>query len=232
MEQYIHTLIAVDPAFAPDPARVTTFFEGLISQQKLHPISDIQRSLPGLAVAKPSGRSRWMTNQYTGEKMSFIDFDRWNLEQLEAVPALIESSDHYTVIQSGQWTRDNRPISLYKTDGCLFDENYICTVRCELRPEAVSTSAWDLEAGPNLRDVPDFGSACNAKSGLGIFPNPWTGAAIEVADAGCARFWIEFEFGRFIYPRVNGDLEIMDSTLVTWAEHSFQTKFAQGCRFW
>src|ERR1700727_2270271 len=103
MEQYIHTLIAVDPEFAPEPTQIVSFLEGLLLRYKLQPFSDVRQSLPGLAVTKPSGRLRWMTNQFTGEKLSFPDFDRWNVENLGSVPALVASSDHYTVIQSGQW---------------------------------------------------------------------------------------------------------------------------------
>jgi hypothetical protein len=68
--------------------------------------------------------------------------------------------------------------------------------------------------------------------GEGIFPNPWTGEAIEVADAGCARFWIEFEFGKFIYPEVSGSFDVMSPAIVQDIEQCFGTKFVQGCRFW
>lgn len=108
----------------------------------------------------------------------------------------------------------------------------MCTVRCERRPEAVSTSAWDVEAGSYRHDIPEFGSACKNNVRNGIFSNPWTGDAIEVADAGCARFWIEFEFGRFIYPKMTNGLEVLSPPIVLGAEQCFRAKFAQGCRFW
>ena len=231
MEQYIHTLISADSEFAPESTQVASFFGELVSQFKFSPISG-QRFLPGLIVAKPSGRLRWGTNAMTGEKISIPDWDRLNLERFEDIPALIQGSKHYTVAQSGQWVGKDRPVPLLKTDGVPFEENYICTARCELRPEAVSTSAWDVEAGPNTRDVPTFGSVCKNPIRNGTFPNPWTGEAIEVADAGCARFWIEFEFGRFIYPKVTDSLDVMSPGIVLGAERCFRTKFVQGCRFW
>ena len=231
MEQYIHTLISVDSEFSPDPAQVVSFFDELVSQFKFSPISG-QRFLPGLVVAKPSGRLRWGTNPMSGEKISVPEWDRLNLERFEDIPALIEGSHHYTVVQSGQWVGKDRPVVFFKTDGVPYEENYICTVRCELRPEPVSTSAWDVEAGPNTRNVPTFGSACKNAVRDGIFPNPWNGHVIEVADAGCARFWIEFEFGKFIYPKISGDFDVLSSPIVSGAEQCFRTKFAQGCRFW
>jgi hypothetical protein len=231
MEQYIHTLISVDSDFAPDPAQVAGFFDSLISQFNFDPISG-QRFLPGLVVAKPSGKLRFGTNPMTGEKISIPEQDRLNIESFDEIAALIEGSKHYTVTQSGQWVGKTRPLALFKTDGTLYEENYICTVRCELRPEAVSTSAWDVEAGPNTRNVPTFGSTAKGAIRNGVFPNPWTGEVIEVADAGCARFWIEFEVGRFIYPKMTDSLEVMSPAIVSGAEQSFQTKLAQGCRFW
>jgi hypothetical protein len=231
MEQYIHTLISVDSEFIPVSAQVAEFFVELASQFKFVPISG-QRFLPGLVVAKPSGRLRWGTDPMTGEKISIPESDRSNLERFEDIPALIEGSRHYTVMQSGKWVRTDCPVALFKTDGNLYEEDCVCTARCELRPEAVSTSAWDVEAGPNTLNVPAFGSLCENTVKNGIFPDPWTGKVIEVANAGRARFWIEFEFGRFIYPKVTDGLDIFSPEFVSGAERCFCTKFAQGCRFW
>ena len=100
MEQYIHTLIAVDSEFAPQPAQVASFFGELVSQFKFSPISG-QRFLPGLVVARPSGSLRWGTNAMTGEKISIPEWDRLNLERFEDIPALIEGSKHYSVAQFG-----------------------------------------------------------------------------------------------------------------------------------
>jgi hypothetical protein len=55
---------------------------------------------------------------------------------------------------------------------------------------------------------------------------------IEVPNAGSARFWIEFEFGKFIYPKIEKRLEILSPLLVETAEECFQAEFVQGCRFW
>jgi hypothetical protein len=80
--------------------------------------------------------------------------------------------------------------------------------------------------------VPGFGEPWNGESTIGIFTNPWTGEAIEVPNAASARFWIEFEFGKFIYPRIDKSFDVFDPRLVEKAEECFQTKFVQGCRFW
>ena len=231
MEQYIHTLISVDSGFIPKSAQVASFFGELVSQFKFIPILDRQRFHPGLVVKKPSGNLRWGTNPMTGEKISIPQWDRLNPEGFEDIPTSIEGSQHYTVMQSGEWVRKDPPMILLKTDGLPYEDNYHCTVSCQVRPEAVSTSAWDSEAGPNTRNVPEFGSVCKNTASTGIFPNPWTGDVIEVANAGCARFWIDFEFGKFIYPKITNSLAVLSPAIVVGAEQCFRTKFAQGCRF-
>jgi hypothetical protein len=231
MEQYIHTLISTDSEFRPDSAQIAGFYQRLVSQFGFCPISD-QRWLPGLIVRKPSGKLRWGTNAMTGEKISIPEQGRRKLEEFEDIPAAIEGCTHCTVSQSGQWAGMNRPIDLVGADGVPFEGTYLCTVSCELRSRAVSTSAWDVEAGPNTRDVPEFGSPCKGVVPKGIFPNPWTGVPIEVEGAGCARFWVEFEFGKFIYPKAADTLNVMRHAIVRGVEECFETSFAQGCRFW
>ncbi len=231
MEQYIHTLIPVDSQFSPSSGQVASFYLRLESLFMFSRLSG-QRWLPGLIVMKPSGRLRRGTNPMTGEPISIPAQDCLNLEQFEDIPAAIEGCTHYTVAQSGQWTGEDRPIILLGTDGAPYEGLYICTVACEHRSETVSTSTWDVEAGPNTRDVPIFGSPCNNAVVEGIFPNPWTGEAIEVSDAGCARFWIEFEFGKFIYPKVADSFDVMSPAIVQDIEQCFGTKFVQGCLFW
>lgn len=231
MEQYIHTLLPVDSEFVPSAAQIGSFLSVLVLQFKFSLISG-QRWLPGLVVSKASGELRWRTNSWTGERVSVPARDHFNLSQFEDIPGLIEGSTDYTVSQSGQWIGQDRPIDLLGTNGVPYLGNYVCTVRCERRPEVVSTSDWDGEAGPNTRNVPSFGSVCNDQSAIGIFANPWNGEVIEVANAGCARFWIEFEFGKFIYPKVSNSFDVMSPGIVLEAERCFRTKFVQGCRFW
>jgi hypothetical protein len=231
MEQYIHTLIAADSAFTPQPQQVAEFFETLITAFNFRVISNT-RWQPGLRVMKPGLRTRTAKNVFTGETRTFPVPDHLVIEKTSEIESLIEYLAEYRVCASGEWPSDTAPLQLLKTDKTPFSENPICDVSCNIRPAPVSTSAWDLEAGPNLRNVPPFGTPWNGESTTGIFPNPWTGAAIEVPNAGSTRFWIEFEFGKFVYPPIDQTLDVLSSPLVQRAQECFATKFAQGCRFW
>ena len=231
MEQYIHTFIASDPAFTPQPLQVAEFFNELVTAFSFRVISNA-RWQPGLRVMKPGMRTRTAKNVFTGETRTFPVSDQIAIEKTADILPLIENLEEYRVCASGEWPSDSVPLLLLKTDRTPFKESPICDVSCNIRPAPVSTSAWDIEAGPNVRNVLPFGSPWNGESHKGIFPNPWTGEVIEVPNAASARFWIEFEFGKFIYPKIDRSLDIFSPRLVQGAEDCFQTKFAQGCRFW
>jgi hypothetical protein len=231
MEQYIHTLIAADPAFTPQPRQVTEFFDKLVTAFSFRVISNT-RWQPGLRVTKPGLQTRSAKNAYTGETRTFPVPDRTAIEKIAEILPLIADLKEYRVGASGDWPSNTEPLLLLKADKTPFEESPICDVSCNTRPAPVSTSAWDMDAGPNVRNVPPFGSPWNGESHTGIFPNPWTGEVIEVPNAASARFWIEFEFGKFIYPEIDRSLDVFSPQLLRAAEECFQTTFAQGCRFW
>jgi hypothetical protein len=231
MEQYIHTLIAADSLYVPDPPRIVEFFDALVGEFRFQIIRG-GRWQQGLRVLKPGGQTRNGTNAVTGEMITIPIPDRIEIDETAEIPPLIENLEEYRVGASGDWKSADAPILLRKTDQTPFSEDPICDVSCNIQPTPVSTSAWDVEAGPNVRNVAHFGSIWNGESTIGIFSNPWTGEVIEVPNAGSARFWIEFEFGRFLYPKVGKSLDILSPRLVERAEECFQTKFVQGYRFW
>jgi hypothetical protein len=231
MEQYIHILIAAESQYVPSPPQIVEFFDVLVGDFQFRIIRD-GRWQPGLRVSKPGGRTRTGTNRITGETITIPIPDHIEVEKTTEIPPLIENLEEYRVGASGEWKSADAPILLRKVDKTPFAGDPISDVSCNIRPIPVSTSAWDVEAGPNVRNVPLFGSIWNGGSRTGIFPNAWTGEVIEVPQAGSARFWIEFEFGRFLYPSIGKSLDVLDPRLVKKVEECFQTKFAQGCRFW
>jgi hypothetical protein len=242
MEQYIHTLIAADSAFVPQSKQIAEFFEILTATYNFRIISDTG-SEPGLRVMKPSGRLRRGRDPMTGEAVSIPMLDHIKIERINDIPGAIEGLEHYSVLASGEWTVESRPLVLLTTDEVPFEDTYLCCISCHIRPEPVSTSCWDEDAaGPNSRNVPYFGEACEPGSNVGIFSHPWTGELIEVPDAGCARFWIELEFGKWLLPKMADSLDVLilkmaDSldvlspVMVAKIEECFATGLVQGYRF-
>jgi hypothetical protein len=230
MEQYVHTLIAADPAFVPRSLQVERFFEILTGSFRFRIIAHT-RFQPGLRVLKPSGRFRSATNSFTGETFSFPMPNQIRVERIADVPPMIESLEDYNVLASGEWVPEYRPLVLLTTDGVPFEGSYNCEASCHVRPEPVSTSCWNKIASPNGPSVLDFGEACRPERGMGIFWHPWTGKVIEVPRAGCARFWIELEFGKFLLPKMADDLDLLNPAMVAKMEECFGAKFVQGYRF-
>jgi hypothetical protein len=230
VEQYVHTLIAADSAFVPKPPQLAEFFEGLVTAFHFRLTSGAP-SRPPLRVVKPTGRLRTALNPLTGETWSFPASDHIGTERLADIPGVIDGLDHYSVLASGEWKLENRPMVLLTADGNPYEDSYLCEVSCHLRPKPVSTSCWNGRTAPEEGDVPIFGEACAPEVGTGIFSHPWTGEMIKVPDAGCARFWIEFEFGKFLLPEMADRLDVLSPPIVAKTDECFETGFVQGWTF-
>src|SRR5207253_10017858 len=79
------------------------------------------------------------------------------------------------------------------------DDDYYVTVCCRVASTTSSTSYisdWDETAAR----VPFIGTPGSPDATMGFFSDPNDGAAIEIPDAGCARFWVEFELGKNMFP--------------------------------
>jgi hypothetical protein len=62
-----------------------------------------------------------------------------------------------------------------------------------------------------------------------VFRHPRRDLEFTIPKAGCARFWIEFRFGKWLYPRVRESLDLIHPDILAKAEEAFRTGFAQGC---
>lgn len=231
MEQYIHTLIAPDHAFLPHAMQVTQFFELLTSGYHFREISD-SRFQHGLRVMKPSGSFLTGINRMTGETLLIPKQDQVHIERIDDIADAIEDLDSYEVRISGEWMPEWRPFVLFTVDRVPFTGPYLCEVNCHIHSELVSTSCWEKSLSPNGPSVPGFGEPCDANRRTGVFSHPWTGKLIQVPDAGCARFWIEFEFGRFLRPEIGDNLNVFNPKMIASIGECFGTKFVQGWRYY
>lgn len=160
MEQYTHTLIAVDSRFVPTAVQTAHFFELLFSWLRFRLVS-AGAFQPGLRLIKPTDRTRSVPNVFTGEVLSIAVFDHVRLANWDDIPEAAEGLEHYTVLASGEWDQRDSPVELLTTDGAVFDkEPYLCDFGCHVSREPVSTSSWDTDVAPNSSNVPQFGSPC------------------------------------------------------------------------
>jgi hypothetical protein len=206
-EQYVHTLIPSDSQFAPEAEQLVGFLAGISS------LYAAPRDYK-LIVMKPSDRVRFYTDPLTGEKKSFPAQDRIVLDKAANLASAIGTLLQYSVAMDGQIPPKVAPFPLYM-NGTLFTENYACTVRC------------CLKAKPVLMSDP-HGNDSAAQNQNAVFHHPLTGKAIKVDNANHARFWIEFEFGKWLLPKIEDSANILEPAIPALAQKSFGLEFTQG----
>jgi len=217
MPEYTHTLIPDRVDFVPDPQQIEVFLSSLVS-------SGAAPLKPAITVGTPSGEVRSFKNPFTGKTDSFAMFKSTALKDLAAVPGAIKAADDYMVNVDGKGP-PKLPAFTFEFKG-----TYDFLVRCRLVPDVVSTSDWHDQI-PIPHKVEFFNQPCSPTDRLGIFHNPHTMEVIEVPNAGCARFWIEFEFGKSLFPPIEDRLDLIEPKIVEVCEKSFGIKFVQGCHW-
>lgn len=215
MPEYTHTLIPERVDFVPEPSQLSAFLASLeaIGATPLE---------PSIAVSKLTGQVRTFQNPFTGLTESRPLRATEKLPSIEKVSTMVAECNDYNVALSGKG-----PPSLpaFILD---FEGRYDFIIRCCLRETVVSTSNWHDEVKIDKK-VKFFAEPCEPTDRLGIYHNPDTLAVIEVPNAGCARFWIEFEFGKTLFPKIVDRLDLIESKIVQVAEQNFGVPFVQGC---
>ncbi|SRR6266436_1879859 len=218
VEQYVHTLIPQDTQFCPKPEQVSRFVDSL-TKLGAAPLD------AELKILKPSGRVRSFTDPLTGEIRTIPGKEIIALDSAANLGRTISTLEQYVLVMEGHGPPTLPAFPLY-VDGIPFTETYSFSVQCCVEAEPVSMSdLGDEESGD---DAPSFGTPCAKQSGNGLFRHPLTSAPIEVANASCARFWVEFEFGKWLLPKIDDSLNIVDPAITGAANQCFGLTFAQG----
>ncbi len=210
--QYAHMLIPERPDFVPEPDQVSNFFQKLVTMGSAPSDATIR-------FGKYSGRARHGANPLTGEKISIPVRDfvvLKDVSEIESAPDLNE----YDLAMSGKGPAQLPPFALYAIEEgkeVEFGDAYAYEIRGRLRSQVVSTSG-----------TPDFGQPCSRASRSGKFSHPRTGNSIEVPNSGCARFWVEFEFGKWLFSKIVDNFDVLEPTILKAATEAFDTSFAQG----
>lgn len=229
-------LISEDDDFAPQEQQVAAFLGGLTKLGS----APLQAKL---RVGMLTGEFRTGRHPLTGERISVPKRAYAAMGSISDILERLKGFDDYDVVMSGEGPPRIPPFPLYvstdlqkvqvsETPAREFEvkETYAYAVRCCLRSETVSTSDGREDASIGIH-VSSFGDPWTSKDRVGYFYQPSTGAIIKVPNAGCARFWIEFEFGNWLFPLINDHLNVLAPSVVDCAEISFGTSFVQGCRW-
>jgi hypothetical protein len=228
MEEYAQLLICADRGLVPTASQISALYKQL---QSKHGFRFVVRPPfePGILIITPSDKPRIARNQFTGEEISLPGLDRKFLNSVDEIPGTAAEKKHYTVRVNGEWSKSDLPIELRSIDGSPIEGGFICAVECAVRSEAVCTSSFEFESeaaqGPLTFDDPK-----SPVESLGIYQNPWNLSRMEVPGAGSARFWISFEFGKWLFPDLKDGFNLLEPLLVADAEGSFGVRFFQAGR--
>ena len=212
-EQYSYLLIPDRVDLAPHPKQVADFLQNLMALNGA-PLEATFR------VAKLSGALRRGLSALTGEEIYIPKREFTSSGSISDVENQLAGLEDYDVSMSGQGPAKMPPLSLRsytRSEDLEFKGAYAYEVSCHLRAGVVSTCE------------PSFGMPCTPEKRNDIFRNPKTGAAIEVQNAACARFWIEFQFGKWLFPKIGDSLDLLRPSILAVASDIFRTSLAQGC---
>jgi hypothetical protein len=219
-EQYSHTLISKPKDFVPSPSQVGGFLTNLLSL-------GVFGTNPAITLRVPTGTFREypFLNPFTGERVRVEVMDNKRLESLAETHSKLESLGRYELELDSVGRPMVPPLNV------AFEKPYHLGVICYVYSDLHSTSDLHSESGCR-KAVPRYRQSEPSLPNVGYFSHPKTLKIIEVPHAGCARFWLEFQLGKFLLPEFSdGNLDMLNPTIVAEAENAFGIDFAQGC-YW
>lgn len=228
---YTHTLIAAEAHFVPQEVQIAEFFAAL-GRVGGAPLE------PSFAVGRFTGEFRRGMDPMTGEQISVPRRSLTRLRAPSEIATALEEADDYNVAMEGKGPPSRPPFPLFTVENSDQDSRvtpytgeYGYSVRCCVRAQVVSMSDWHEEIAPKPENVAPFDSPCRGENGKRFFHDPYTSEVIELSGAGCSRFWIEFECGKWLVPKIDNNLEVLAIPIVEAARELFRVDFVQGCRW-
>jgi hypothetical protein len=215
-EQYLHLLIPRSK-FTPSAAQISEFLTQLIN-------SGVLSTEPKIVLSTRSEATRTVTNPFTGEPLMIPCFDTRELPHLSALESAAGELLDYTVFASSYWKPRLPPVPI------SFDDAYSISASCHVSSLVRSTSNLPSDRRPRP-GMPGFWAPCEADLADAYFMSPHDGSILTVSGVGCARFYVEFELGKWLFPDLStGSLEIINPKVLRLAEDLFGVRFGQGCR--
>jgi hypothetical protein len=236
-EYYKHLLIPLSPEYRPKPVAIAKFGQGIIENGNVAGdfVISFARITRGL-------RARTLTNAVTGKTMSIRGPTRRaeKAETLASTSQIIESGlsqPEYDVTISGEGIPANPPftVGFFENETWEpFASAYHLEIKCRVRSNIVRLFMLESEEDlvqpldfANYR--PRFDEDCSVDEREGIFVHPELGA-IRIPNAGCGTFWVEFNYGKLLFPRLKGNhINVLNDSIVALAREVFNCDFVQAC---
>jgi hypothetical protein len=239
-EAYTHLLVSVSKTYRPTAEVVCRFLEWIIQAGAV----GVDHKISFRKVVRVEPRFHDGPNTFTGKgtyRMWMPSRRRPHREDLSAVSqavALAEQEQEYDVSVESTAPPTHPPLDVGAVDKNgdwqRWEEAYYLAIRCRVRNCAVRLCPLKIGEDPNHRPVdayiPTFDEDCAEDELDGLFEHPLPSDPILIRNAGCARFWIEFEYGKWLYPRLkNNGVDVLDQAVVNAATDIFGTAFIEAC---
>lgn len=227
---YTHTLIPDQADYVPTPAQVADFISVLI-ELGAAPLAATFTITAPRAWTKNARRipAAFGRNPATREPITIAPRYRCTVEDTSRIAVNLDGLDDYDLAMSGEGPPRLPPFQFdaqFNPKG----QPYKFAVRCCVRADIVSTSHF--ESQHEGITVPPFGEPCDMIVSTGFFTNRKTGETIRAPNAGCARFWVEFALGNWLFPEMkDNSLDLLPTPVVDAAHKALSARFNQGCHW-
>jgi hypothetical protein len=238
---YSHLLIPSSPEFRPEADAVARFVRGLIDDGNVADGS----SIAFVRVTKGQPRVRQMHNPMTGETIDLQGPSRTRerpitLSDPSQIAEHATNQKEYDILLTGEGVPSVPPMIVgyvEDDDWKATDGAYHLEIQCRVRANVVRLgvldSEDDLHRPPDLANYrPKCDEDCSpADHPDGLYVHPEIGA-FKVPHGGCGMFWIEFNYGKFVFPRLKeGSVNVLADSVVVLARTVFDCAFVQACEW-
>ena len=213
MPEYTHTLIPDRIIFAADPKQVGAFLTSLVTLGAA-PLK------PTVTASKLSGEVRTFKNPFTGKTDSFPMRRAETLKDVAAVPATLKGLNDYNVTLAGK-DRPSFPPSSLTSQANTISLFIAASARKSSRLRTGTTSLRSSEKW-------------NSSAGHAARKTGWASIIIRTPSKSSrcrrqvVRFWIEFEYGKMLFPPIVDRLDLIEPKIVAAAEKEFAVKLFQA----
>jgi hypothetical protein len=237
---YTHLLIPLSPEYRPDAGAIAKFMQDIIDGNYIAASTKIAFA----KVVKGTPSVRQVPNPFTGKTLSLKMPSRrrdrpQQLGDVTQITGLATDQPEYDVWVECVGAPRNPPLDIGHVENDAWkkmDDPYHLEIRCRVRARIVRLFRLQSEeqlhrppASANMELI--FDEDCDLNEHDGLFVHPELGA-IRIPNAGCGTFWIEFNYGKFIFPRVKDkSVNLMQESIVNLAKTTFGTEFVQACNW-
>ncbi len=159
-----------------------------------------------------------------------------HLSAASQIVPLAEQEQEYDVSVVSTLPPTNPPLDIGGVDEKgtwqSWAEPYHLEICCRVRESLVRLCHLKSGEDPNTPDFwnPKFDEDCTDDESEGFFEHPLLPSPIRIPNAGCGRFWIEFEYGKWLYPRPKNDgVALLAPEVTRLAAETFGTAFVEAC---